>query len=95
MKRVGFVYILTNKSKTVLYVGVTNNISRRVAEHKNKINFGFTYKYNVTYLVYYERSDSIVAAIAREKYLKGKSRQYKVDLINDQNPDWKDLYLTL
>ena len=86
------VYIITNKYNTVLYTGVTNNLMRRIYEHKNGLAEGFTKKYNVHKLVYYEVGDNIHAAIAREKQIKGGSRQKKIDLINSMNPEWKDLY---
>ena len=88
----GFVYIMTNKTNKVLYIGVTNNLVKRVYQHKNKLVTGFTSKYNCNKLVYYEVFDSIEEAIKREKYLKGKKRQFKIDLISRFNPDWKDLY---
>lgn len=85
-----YVYIMTNKSKT-LYTGVTNNLTRRVYEHKNKLIPGFTSKYNITKLVYYEIFSEITQAIAREKQIKGWLRKKKIDLIESVNPDWKDL----
>jgi putative endonuclease len=87
-----FVYILTNKYNKVLYVGVTNNLIRRVYEHKNKLISGFTSKYNVNKLVYYESFQSVFDAIKREKEIKGWKREKKVTLINSFNPEWKDLY---
>ncbi len=87
-----YVYILTNKTNTVLYTGVTNNIKRRVYEHKNKFVKGFTSKYNVNKLVYYEVFDDPYNAISREKQIKGWLRRKKVELINSFNPTWKDLY---
>jgi len=87
-----FVYILTNKRNNVLYVGITNNLIRRVYEHKNKLISGFTSKYNVNKLVYYESFQSIFDAIKREKEIKGWKREKKVALINSFNPEWKDLY---
>ncbi len=85
-----YVYILSNASKT-LYVGVTNNLDRRIYQHKKKWIDGFTKKYNVTKLVYYEITDSITAAIKREKQLKNWKRQWKIDLIEMTNKEWKDL----
>ncbi|MEK9138650.1 MAG: GIY-YIG nuclease family protein [Bacteroidota bacterium] len=85
------VYIMTNKSNTVLYTGVTNNLVRRVYEHKQKLVKGFTSKYNVTKLVYYEASTDINSAIAREKQIKAGSRRKKIALIESMNPEWKDL----
>jgi putative endonuclease len=87
-----FVYILTNKYNKVLYVGVTNNLIRRVYEHKNKLISGFTSKYNVNKLVYYESFQSVFDAIKREKEIKGWKREKKVALINSFNPEWKYLY---
>ncbi len=86
------VYIMTNKGNSVLYIGVTSNLFKRVAEHKDKVVAGFTSRYNVTRLVYYEEFDTMEQAIAREKQLKGGSRQKKINLINARNPEWKDLY---
>ena len=88
----GYVYILTNKYNNVFYVGVTSNLPKRVYEHKNKLVDGFTKKYNIDKLVYYIVSESIESAIAHEKYLKGKSRQFKMNLIEGFNPQWNDLY---
>jgi len=86
-----YVYIMTNPSHTVLYVGVTNNLKRRVHEHKHKLVEGFTSKYNVTYLVYDEETSDVRAAIAREKQIKGWVRARKVALIEASNPAWRDL----
>ena len=83
---------MTNKKNTVLYTGVTNNLRRRVYEHKEKLVKGFTKKYNITKLVYCEVFDRIEDAIMREKQIKGGSRQKKIDLINSMNKDWGDLY---
>jgi len=85
------VYIMTNKSNTTLYTGVTNNLHRRVYEHKNNSGSGFTTKYKLQKLVYYEVTTDINAAILREKQIKGGSRQRKIELINSLNPDWMDL----
>jgi putative endonuclease len=85
-----YVYILTNKSKT-LYTGVTNNLQRRVFEHKQKIIPGFTAQYNIDKLVYYEISQDVTTAITREKQIKGWLRNKKVKLIESMNPEWKDL----
>ncbi|HOW26941.1 MAG TPA: GIY-YIG nuclease family protein [Elusimicrobiota bacterium] len=87
-----YVYITTNLHHTVLYTGVTNDLVRRVWEHKGKAVEGFTKKYNVTKLVYYEVFDDSYNAIAREKQLKGGSRKKKDLLIDKMNPTWKDLY---
>ncbi len=86
-----YVYILTNSRHTVLYTGVTNDLQRRVWEHKNKTGSAFTKRYNVHELVYYETGDDIKLAIAREKQIKAGSRQDKIDLINSLNPEWQDL----
>ncbi len=83
---------MTNRKNTVLYTGVTNNLRRRVYEHKEKLVKGFTKKYNITKLVYCEIFDRIENAIMREKQIKGGSRQKKIDLINSMNKDWRDLY---
>ena len=87
-----YVYILTNKYNTVLYTGVTNNLMRRVYEHKEGLFKGFTSKYNVGKLVYYEYFEDPVSAITREKQIKAGSRQKKIKLIESMNPEWKDLY---
>lgn len=87
----GTVYILTNKYNTTLYVGVTRNLQRRIAEHKLHLNKGFSDKYNTEKLVYYEVHDRLDVAIHREKQLKGWHRAWKEKLINDFNPEWKDL----
>ncbi|MCX6135830.1 MAG: GIY-YIG nuclease family protein, partial [Ignavibacteriales bacterium] len=86
-----YVYILTNQRHTVLYTGVTNDLERRLAEHRSKENRGFTYRYNVTKLVYFEEFDNPDDAIQREKQIKAGSRQKKLDLINGLNPGWRDL----
>ncbi len=87
-----YVYIVTNKNQTVLYTGVTNNLVKRIWEHKNKLVKGFTKKYNVDRLVYYETAGEIMSAIEREKQIKTKSRANKVRLIEEFNSEWKDLY---
>jgi len=87
-----YVYIMTNYKNTVLYTGVTNNLKKRVYEHKLKLVDGFTKKYNVNKLIYYEIFNDINNAIAREKQIKSGSRKRKIDLINRLNKDWKDLY---
>jgi len=92
MDRHYYIYIMTNKRNTVLYTGVTNDLKRRVYEHKEKLVEGFTKKYNITKLVYFEVFDSIENAILREKQIKGGSRQKKIDLINSMNKAWRDLY---
>jgi putative endonuclease len=87
-----YVYILTNKNNTVLYTGVTNDLARRCYEHKNKLVKGFTEKYNVDKLVYYETINFIDLAIHREKQIKGYSRIKKEALIAKLNPEWQELY---
>jgi len=91
----GYVYILTNPTNTVLYTGVTSNLIQRVQQHKDKVIKGFTFKYNVVKLVYYECSDYLQSAITREKQIKAGSRIRKIQLIESMNPDWNDLYDTL
>ena len=90
-----YVYILASKRNGTLYIGVTNDLIRRVYEHKNDLIDGFTKKYGVHRLVYYEQYDEIVNAIQREKRLKKWNRQWKIELIEKENPEWKDLYLQL
>ena len=85
-----YIYILTNYSKT-LYTGVTNNLIRRVYEHKQKLIAGFTQKYNINRLVYYEETSDVREAIAREKQIKGWLRAKKIALIESMNPEWHDL----
>ncbi|MGA2671014.1 MAG: GIY-YIG nuclease family protein [Dehalococcoidia bacterium] len=87
-----YVYIMTNSRNTVLYVGVTNNLIKRVYEHKAKLVDGFTKKYNIVKLVYYEIFEDIENAILREKQLKTGSRQKKNTLIDSTNREWRDLY---
>ena len=86
-----YVYRLTNKGDTVFYTGVTNDLIRRIQEHKEKLAEGFTSKYNVTKLVYYEVAGNIESAILREKAIKGGSRRKKVELIMSMNKEWRDL----
>ena len=85
-----YVYIMTNRSRT-LYTGVTNNLERRVYEHKHKLVPGFTQKYNITMLVYYEETPDVHVAIAREKQIKGWLRSKKIALIESLNSNWEDL----
>jgi putative endonuclease len=85
-----YIYILSSHTKT-LYIGVTNNLQKRVYEHKNKLVPGFTKKYNITKLAYYEITNNSISAINREKKLKGWLRKKKIDLIQLNNPEWKDL----
>jgi putative endonuclease len=90
-----YVYILTRERNSVFYVGVTNNLLRRVYEHKKGIISGFTKKYNVKMLVYYEHFNDVLAAICREKAIKKWQRKYKIAAIERMNPDWRDLYFEL
>ena len=90
MSKEYYVYIMTNRSRT-LYTGVTNNLMRRVDEHKKKLVKGFTSKYNIQFLVYYEMTPDIPVAIAREKQIKGWLRSKKIALIDSMNPQWNDL----
>jgi putative endonuclease len=92
MDRRYYIYVMTNKRNTVLYTGVTNDLKRRVYLHKEKLVEGFTKKYNITKLVYYEIYNDIENAILREKQIKGGSRQKKVELINSMNENCRDLY---
>ena len=93
MERGGVTYIMTNYNNTVLYTGVTSDIVSRVMEHKTKADpYSFTAKYNVNKLVYFQVFSSIEEAIDKEKYIKGKSRKWKMDLISKDNPEWKDLW---
>jgi len=87
-----YVYILASKRNGTLYIGVTNDLKKRVYEHKNKLADGFTKKYNIDTLVYYEETDDICGAIEREKQLKKWNRKWKINLIEKENLAWKDLY---
>jgi putative endonuclease len=87
-----YVYLMTNKNNAVIYTGVTNDLKRRVYEHKEKLIDGFTKKYNINKLVYFESTNDVSSAIQREKQIKAGSRKKKIDLINSINPEWKDLY---
>jgi putative endonuclease len=87
-----FVYILTNKPRGTLYVGVTNDLVRRIYEHREGAIPGFTKRYGLKQLVYFERYDTPAAAIQREKNIKHWSRAWKLDLVNSSNPQWRDLY---
>ncbi|WP_341822509.1 GIY-YIG nuclease family protein [Wolbachia endosymbiont (group A) of Clivina fossor] len=90
--KLSYIYILTNKANSTLYIGVTVNLIKRIWEHKNKIVSGFTSRYNVNKLVYFEEFEDISLAIARERRLKEWPRQWKINLINQKNPSWVDLY---
>lgn len=87
----GFIYILTNKSHTVTYIGVTNNLERRIGEHKFSYGSTFTKKYKLKILVYFERHPTMHDAICREKQLKNWHRQWKNELVESLNPEWDDL----
>ncbi len=92
MSKAGFVYIMTNKNRTTLYIGVTNDLRRRIYEHKNHIvKSSFTDKYNLEHCIYYEEFDYFELAIQREKELKKWNRKRKEDLINKKNPQWIDM----
>ncbi len=86
-----YVYIITNKGNTVLYTGLTNNLTRRMYEHKNKLISGFSKKYNVNKLVYYCHTTSIESAILEEKKIKAGNRKKKIERVEKMNPEWKDL----
>ncbi len=92
MSRQYFVYLMANKNQSTIYTGVTNNLQRRVYEHRNKLVPGFTASYNLGHLVYYEVFESIEFALAREKQIKAGPRQKKIDLVNKANRQWRDLY---
>lgn len=89
------IYILTNKNNKVLYAGVTNDLFRRMRQHRSKLIEGFTKKYNVNKLVYFEEFRDINEAIAAEKKIKGWLRNKKINLIESKNPEWKDLFLIM
>ena len=89
------IYILANRKNGTLYIGVTSNLIQRIWQHKNKLVKGFTEKYNVTRLVYFEQHQDVLEAIKREKQLKKWSRQWKIDLIEEQNPEWEDFWDSL
>lgn len=88
----GYIYIITNKKNGTLYTGVTSNLVKRIFEHKGKLVDGFSKKYNLNKLVYYELFDDIEAAILREKQMKKWNREWKIRKINKFNPSWQDLY---
>jgi len=90
-----YVYMLASKKHGTLYIGVTSDLAKRVWEHKNNFVEGFTKKYNVHRLVYYEITNSAESAIVREKQMKKWNRQWKIELIEKNNPEWKDLYHSL
>ncbi len=91
-----YVYILANKSNVAIYTGVTNDLIRRIYEHKNNLSpNSFTARYNIHKLVYFEATIDVYSALSREKQIKSHSRKWKNDLVNTLNPEWKDLYETL
>ena len=90
-----YVYILTNFNDTTFYIGVTNNLTKRIYEHKNKLMKGFSNKYNLKKLVYFEETNDINSAIRREKQLKNWHREWKINLIKSKNPNFEDLSLKL
>jgi len=90
-----YIYILSNKRNGTLYVGVTNDLKRRVYQHKNELVDGFTKEYGLKTLVYFEQTSSIEEALKREKLLKRWKRNWKLNLIEKLNPNWKDLYVDL
>ena len=92
-KSLYFVYMLTNKNNNVFYTGVTSNLVKRVFEHKTKVVDGFSKRYNLTKLVYYEVSDNIENAIKKEKQIKNWHREWKINKIKEKNPEFKDLYI--
>ena len=89
------VYILASKKNGTLYVGVTSNLIKRIWEHKNNLTEGFTKRYEVHYLVWYEMHECMESAIQREKRIKGWKRAWKMELIENNNPNWQDLYHTI
>ena len=95
MEKEYYVYMMTNQNNRAIYTGVTNDLKKRIYGHKKRLAKGFTKKYNITKLVYYEVFNNIKHVIAREKQIKGGSRAKKVTMINNMNPEWKDLYKNL
>lgn len=93
--RAYFTYIVTNRKHGILYTGITNNIFNRTIQHKNKINKGFTSRYNLNKLVWFEQYQWVHDAIFREKQIKGWNRDKKIKLIESMNPEWKDLFFYL
>ena len=90
-----YVYILTNKKNGVLYIGMTSSLIKRIQEHREKLVKGFTEKYNIHKLIYYEQTEDISSALAREKSLKKWNRNWKIQLIEKENPNWEDLYFNI
>ncbi|CAN5551668.1 GIY-YIG nuclease family protein [soil metagenome] len=95
MQKTFCIYIMTNKKNGILYIGVTNDLLRRVKEHKEKKVEGFTKKYNLDKLIYFEYGNYVNSAIEREKVLKRWKRKWKIELIEKMNPEWNDLYYEL
>ena len=94
-QKIYHVYILANKRNGTLYIGVTSDLKKRIYQHKNNLIEGFTKKYKVHILVYYEQTNDVAGAIKREKELKNWKRKWKLDLIEKNNPEWQDLYENL
>lgn len=92
MIKYGYVYILTNKKNGTLYIGVTTSLVHRIYQHKHELVDGFTKQYDLKTLVYFEKYDSYAQAVKREKRLKEWQRKWKIDLIEKENPEWRDLY---
>ena len=86
-----YVYILANNKNSTFYIGITNNLERRVYEHKQRMVKGFTKQYNLSKLVYFEETENVISAISREKCLKRWNRKWKLELIEKKNPNWEDL----
>ena len=95
MNKQGYVYILTNKPRGTLYIGVTSNLIKRIYQHKEKLVSGFTQKYELDQLVYFEVVESIESAIVREKQMKAWKRDWKIQLVEENNNEWVDLYKSL
>ena len=95
MEKLPCVYILTNKPLGTLYIGVTSNLPQRIWQHKNKVTKGFTEKYSLNKLVWYEVHEELMSAIEREKTLKAWKREWKIRIIEEMNPLWRDLYVDL
>ena len=92
LKEQFFVYIMSNRKKGILYIGVTSNLVARISQHKNELIEGFTKKYHLHNLIYYEVHENAESAITREKHLKQWKRNWKIDLIEKMNPQWRDFY---
>ncbi|HOT19794.1 MAG TPA: GIY-YIG nuclease family protein [Spirochaetota bacterium] len=90
-----YIYMITNRNNNVLFIGVTNDLKRRVFEHREKLVEGFSSKYNCSKLVWYEQTNNIGSAILREKQMKKWKREYNNNIINEMNPEWNDLYETI